>query len=364
MNRKSNILLCPLDWGIGHATRCIPIINELIQQNVHVIIGADNQPLELLKKEFPELQFVRFPGYQFLYPKDGKMALKMAMQTPAILSGIKSENRFLNKLIKDFNIDAVISDNRFGLYNRDVPCVFLTHQLSIQVPLKLQFLEPILYRINKHYISKYKECWIPDWDGEFTLSGDLSHKKPKPPNAYFIGPLSRFGQNNQISNIPTYKYDFVVIISGPEPQRSIFESLILDQVKSLNKKGVVVLGKPDLAFSKNNIGEQCTVYSHLGSKELEEVIINSNFVISRSGYSTIMDLVALGKNAVFVPTPGQTEQEYLAEYYFRNAKFFKMLQQNFDLKNALNKVENYPGLEMRNNQLILKERISNLLSSL
>jgi len=353
-----------LDWGIGHATRCIPIINEMIQQNAQVIIGADNQPLELLKSEFPDLQFVQFPGYKFSYPMDDKMALKMAKLTPTILSGIKSENRLLCKIIKDLSIDAVISDNRFGLYNKDKPCIFLTHQMTIKVPRKLHFLEPLLYRINKHYISKFNECWIPDWDSGFTLSGDLSHKKPKLPDAYFIGPLSRFGQNNMISKLQNYKYDFVVVISGPEPQRSIFEGLILEQVQTINKKGVIVLGKPEQVFSKKIIGEQCVVYSHLGSKELEEVIINSKIVISRSGYSTIMDLVALGKKAVFVPTPGQTEQEYLAEYYFRNGKFFRMLQPDFNLTKSLDEADNYPGLEMKNNQIVLKERISNLLSSL
>ncbi|MCD4729469.1 MAG: hypothetical protein K8R74_02635, partial [Bacteroidales bacterium] len=297
MKRKPNILICPLDWGIGHATRCMPILNELIRQNAHVIIGADNQALELLKQEFPKLQFVRFPGYKFSYPGNNKMALKMAKQSPAILSGIKSENRFLRNLIKNFKIDAVISDNRFGLYNEDIPCIFLTHQLVIQVPGSLKFLEPLLYKLNKHYILKFNECWIPDWEEGFTLSGDLSHKKPKISNAYFIGPLSRFGQNINLNKPQNYKYDFVIVISGPEPQRTIFEKLVLDQAKTINKRGIVVLGRPEIVGLKNKIGNYVTVYSHLASKELEEVIINSKTVISRPGYSTIMDLVALGKQA-------------------------------------------------------------------
>lgn len=365
LERKPNILICPLDWGIGHATRCIPIIDELIQQNVNVIIGADNQPYALLKNEFPQLQFVRFPGYKFSYPGNDKMALKMAKQSPAILSGIKSENRFLDNLIQEYKIDSVISDNRFGLYNKNIPCIFMTHQLMIKISGNLRFLEPVLFKFNRNYIKKYNECWIPDWENGFTLSGDLSHKKSKISNVYYIGPLSRFGQNKMNLNEPqNYKYDFVIVISGPEPQRTIFEKSVLEKVKTLNMQGVVVLGRPELISTKNKIGDHITVYSHLASKELEEVIINSKTVISRPGYSSIMDIVALGKQAVFIPTPGQTEQEYLAEYYYRNGKFLRMFQHDFDLNTALEQVDNYSGLKGKYDQTVLKERISNLLRTL
>lgn len=365
MKRKPNILICPLDWGIGHATRCIPIINELIRHNTQVIIGADNQPLALLKQEFPNLQFIRFPGYRFLYPGNNNMALKMALQAPVILSGIKSENRLLDKLIRQYKIDAVISDNRFGLYNKNIPCIFITHQLMIKVPENLKFLEPVLFKLNRKYITKFNECWIPDWEDGFTLSGDLSHKKPKISNVYFIGPLSRFGPHNlNLNEQHNYKYDFVIVISGPEPQRTFFEKSAIEKAKTLNMPGVVLLGKPEKFGIKNKIGDKITVYSHLKSKELKDVIINSKVVISRSGYSSIMDLVALGKQAVFIPTPGQTEQEYLAEYYFRNGKFFRMHQHEFDLKTALEQVDKYQGLKREYDKTALEERISNLLRTL
>lgn len=364
LKKRPNILICPLDWGIGHATRCIPIINELIQQNSNVIIGADNQPLELLKQEFPDLQFERFPGYQFSYPSNDKMALKMAKQTPAILAGIRSENKFLKELINKLNIDAVISDNRFGLYNTDIPSVFITHQINIQVPSKLKYIEPILYQINKSFIKKYNECWIPDWENGFTLSGDLSHERQKLSNVYFIGPQSRFGGDEQIQNTNIYTNDFIVIISGPEPQRSIFENLVLEQVIALNKRGIVVLGKPEMAESNYKIGKNVSIYSHLGSKALEEAIINSKIVICRSGYSSVMDLVALEKKAVFVPTPGQTEQEYLADYFSTKGKFLSMVQHDIDLQVALEKVDDYPGYKRAYVPLELKERINKLLGSL
>ena len=337
----------------------------MIRQNAHVIIGADNQPLELLKQEFPKLHFVRFPGYKFLYPGNNKMALKMAKQSPAILSGIKSENRFLDNLIQEYYIDAVISDNRFGLYNKNIPCIFMTHQLMIKVSGNLRFLEPVLFKLNRNYIKKFNECWIPDWEDGFTLSGDLSHKMPILTNFFYIGPLSRFATNN-VARIEQkeYKYEFTVVISGPEPQRTIFENIVLGQLKRINVSGVVVLGRPELKEKVKNAGKQIAVYAHLESKKLEEVIINSKTVISRPGYSSIMDLVALGKQAVFIPTPGQTEQEYLAEYYYRNGKFLRMFQHEFDLRTALEQVDNYSGLKGKYDQTVLKERINNLLRTL
>lgn len=364
MKKKPNILICPLDWGIGHATRCIPIIDELINQNVNVIIGADNHPYSLLKREYPQLQFIRFPGVNFLYPKNDKMAFKMAIQFPAILSGIKSENRLLNNLIAKYNIDAVISDNRFGLYNKNIPCIFITHQINIKGPSNFQFLEPILYKLNKRYILKYSECWIPDWENELTLSGDLSHKRLKIPNTYFIGPLSRFGRHTNGNIKKRNKYDFAIVISGPEPQRTIFETLAMEQIDTIKGRGVVVLGRPESDISKNLINDRHTVYSHLGSNVLEELILNSKIIICRPGYSSIMDLVVLGKQAIFIPTPGQTEQEYLAEYYFRKGLYFRMYQNNFNMRSALDEVNKFPGLKKEFNPTILKDRIRNLLNKI
>ncbi len=364
MRKKPNILICPLDWGIGHATRCIPIINELIHQNANVIIGADNQPYSLLKKEYPQLQFIRFPGYKFFYPENDKMALKMAIQSPAILSGIKSENRLLKNLIKKFHIDAVISDNRFGLYNDDVPSIFITHQIFIKAPPNFKFFEPILYKLNKRFILKYNECWIPDWENGFTLSGDLSHQKAKIPNSYFIGPLSRFGRHKNENKQQDYIYDFAIVMSGPEPQRTIFETMVMEQIDNLSGRGVVVLGKPESDNSKIKTNERYTVYPHLGSDELEDVIINSKIIICRPGYSSIMDLVVLGKQAIFIPTPGQTEQEYLADYYFKNGLYLKMFQYNFDLRNVLEEVDKFPGLKKEYDPATLKDRIRNLLSKI
>ncbi|OQX80049.1 MAG: hypothetical protein B6D61_02530, partial [Bacteroidetes bacterium 4484_249] len=313
MQKKPNILVCPLDWGIGHATRCVPVINELLIQNANVIIGADNRPLAFLKQEFPNLQFIKFSGYKFSYPEKGSMALKMALSAPNFLFEIKKENKVLDKLIDKYNIDAVISDNRFGLYTKRIPCVFMTHQIMIKSSSGLKFLEPLLYRINKSFISKYSECWIPDFADELNLSGDLAHKKPLPRNSFYIGPLSRFknsiSENLRNKKTKGFAYDFLVMLSGPEPQRTILEKRITKQLDKSELKGAIVSGKPE-TDEKHTLNENTEVYSHLETSKLKQLIIDSEIIISRPGYSTIMDLAVLGKKAIFIPTPGQTEQEY------------------------------------------------------
>ncbi len=367
LKNKPNILVCPLDWGIGHATRCVPIINELIEQNTNVIIGADNRPLAFLKQEFPSLQFVQFPGYKFSYPGKGSMAFKMARQAPAIFKGIKEEKSLLEKIIQEHNINAVISDNRYGLSSNTIPSIFITHQVMIKVPAHLKFLETKLYKKNIAYISKFNECWIPDFENEINLSGDLSHKKPLPPKSYYIGPLSRFANKRSSpakSDIKDkYKYDLLVMLSGPEPQRTILEKKIINELSRMNLKSIVVCGKPE-KLEDRIIEDKIIIHSHLDSKSLEKIIEESRIVISRPGYSTVMDIVALGKKAIFIPTPGQTEQEYLAEHYHNKRFYFKMNQKEFNLTKALSEATEFSGIKLEFDQTKLKKRIWKFLDSI
>ena len=351
MNNPKRILICPLDWGLGHATRCIPVIRLLLKKNMEVIIAADGRPLALLKQEFPQLEFIVLKGYNIRYPDSGKMTRKMAFSIPKILKGIKTEHQALKKIIKEKKIDVVISDNRFGCWNKKIKSIFITHQLMIKSP----FAEKLLHRINLRFIKNYDECWIPDVKGKLSLSGDLSHKYILPENTFFIGPLSRF--NNVPQNIK-YKYDAMAIVSGPEPQRSIFEKLILEQLTQTNLKSIVVRGLTedhDQKETKNNI----EIVSHLKANEMQEAILNSKIIIARSGYSTIMDLATLGKKAIFIPTPGQTEQEYLAEILMQKNIIFYQLQKNIDLKEALKEAEKYKGFERIGSGKELEKRIEN-----
>ncbi|MBW6483678.1 MAG: glycosyltransferase [Vicingaceae bacterium] len=336
-------MVCPLDWGLGHAARCIPIINTLIELGHEVIIAADNAPLNFLKTTFPQLQLVQLPGYTIRYITNGCMNFKILLQLPGFLKSIKKEHQLLITIIKENDIDLVISDNRYGCWSEKVASVFITHQLSIQAPFGKKWLN----KMNHHFIQKFNECWIPDIESETNLSGNLSHiKKRNVLPTFFIGSLSRFSGKMLSSE---QKYDAFVIISGPEPQRTVFENLVAKQAEKTALKLVLVRGLP----SENKIptylhSENLEVHNHLPTELFLEKIEQSNLVISRSGYSTIMDLAVLGKKAVLIPTPGQTEQEYLATYHFEKQHYFTQTQQEFNLEEAIENAIYFTGIHLKN----------------
>lgn len=340
MRQKKRILVCPLDWGLGHATRCIPIIRLLLQKKQEVLIAGSGRSFLLLKQEFPNLEFINLPGYDIRYSKSA-MAIQMFFSIPRILKGIKKEHELLEEIIQQKKIDVVLSDNRFGLWNTKVKTVFITHQLMIKSPLG----EYVLHRINLNYIKKFNICWIPDFEDETNLSGDLTHFYPAPENAVFIGPLSRF--YNDTSSLPSLplkeNYDVMVIISGPEPQRSIFEDIILKQASSIPLNFIIVRGITEEA-SILETKENLDVISHLNAADMKAAIQSASVVVARSGYSTLMDLAVLGRKVILIPTPGQTEQEYLAELCQKKKWAYVESQSNFNLKRALEKSNDYKGL--------------------
>lgn len=367
MTVNPNILVCPLDWGMGHATRCVPVIKELMDQGANVIIGADNRPLAFLRKEFPALRFLPFAGYRFSYPANSNMAFKMAVQAPQILLGIQKEKKALEKIIRRHAIHGIMSDNRFGLSTNLVPSVFITHQLSIKMPERLIFLEPLINRINRSFISKFNECWIPDFGHEPNLSGGLSHINPLPDHCYFIGPLSRFADPGSGEKVPVGDqydpFDILVILSGPEPQRTILEKMIMAQLGKTIYRTAIISGKPELGEQSRQSGN-LTIYPHLETDRLYRLIQKAGIIISRPGYSTIMDLTLTGKKAIFVPTPGQTEQEYLAQYYLEKKWFFSTSQKGFDLVSAIRESESFTGLTFALDKSSLQRRVHEFISRL
>lgn len=340
MRQKKRILVCPLDWGLGHATRCIPIIRLLLQKNQHVLIAGSGRSFLLLKHEFPTLEFIDLPGYDIRYSKSA-LAIRMFFSIPKILKGIKQEHELLQEIIQQKKIDIVISDNRFGLWSTKVKTVFITHQLMIKSPLG----EYVLHRINLNYIKKFNTCWIPDFEGETNLSGDLTHFYPTPENAVFIGPLSRFyNEKSSLLCQPLKKsYDVMVIISGPEPQRSIFEEIILKQASSIPLNFLIVRGITEQTFRLERI-ENIDVIPHLNTADMKAAIQSASVVVARSGYSTLMDLAVLGRKVILIPTPGQTEQEYLAAFYQKKKLAYVESQSGFNLKRALEKIKDYEDL--------------------
>jgi hypothetical protein len=345
------ILIAPLDWGLGHATRCIPIVRMLIEMGAEPLIAGGGRSALLLKQEFPDLEFVSFPGYEVHYPESGSLALHLLLSIPSILKSIRHEQSLLKKIIRDHRIDAVISDNRYGLYSDKVPTVFITHQINIQTPLG----KGLLHKINEQYINRFSECWIPDWEGTDNLSGKLAHHGASPARSYFIGPLSRF-RKPEPGTDPLY--DFVIALSGPEPQRSVFEKLVSDQLKGIKGRILLLQGKTE-QNEKQTIGH-LQICSHLSSSEMQ-LILPGALLLCRSGYSSIMDAAVLGSKCIFVPTPGQTEQEYLAAYHASRNNAFAMQQGKFNLVEAMKEAEKITGF--KNNQAnpeVLRERLLKL----
>lgn len=326
--KNQTILISPLDWGLGHATRIVPIIKHL-QRNNKIIIATSGNPENFLKKEFPQIQFVKLESVKVKYPKRGNlMPLKMFFSAHRFFFGIFKEHKSLKKLIKKYDISFIISDNRFGLWNKNVFSIFITHQIFIKTPTALKFFEYPILLLNKFFISKFQELWIPDNEGVNNFSGDLSHKYKIHKNTKFIGTLSRFSKKEMVKiDKNQEKYDIIAIISGPEPQKTIFKNIVLEKLLNSEKKSLVLLGEPKNIFVKrlNNV----KIINHLETNDLEKAIINSDLIISRAGYSTIMDLATINKKAILIPTPGQTEQEYLSKHLKNNSNFKFYTQKHF-----------------------------------
>ncbi len=348
--------MAPLEWGLGHATRCIPLITELTAQNCEVFIAAEGDTYSLLKQEFPGLTFLSLKGYRMKYSrKKYFLPWKLLAQVPKIVFTIYKENQWLKKIVKDHKIDAVISDNRFGMYHSRIRSVYITHQLLIKTGNA--FTENIAKKIHSYFINKYNECWVPDFK-ENGLAGKLSHPKKLPDQLKYIGALSRF----KLSKVEK-KYDLLITISGPEPQRTIFEDQILKDLKSYSGKVLFIRGMPDGNTLKleNRLLE---IKNHLSAIKLNEAMLQSDIIVSRCGYTTIMDLVKLQKKAILIPTPGQTEQEYLAKFLMENQIFYTISQKDFVLQNALKEANLFPFSIPAHNMEQYKNIINQFVQSL
>ena len=330
---------------MGHATRCIPIINALIKHHFEPVIASDGGALELLKKEFPALKAIELPSYNVSYSKKGKgFKLKLIKDSPHLLKTIHREKRFVKKLIDAEHIDGIISDNRFGVRHSSIPSVFITHQLRV-LSGTTTWLSSMLHQ---NIISKFDECWVPDFAKSPNLSGKLGHLKKQLQNIKYIGPLSRFEKHEQDHSI-----DLLVILSGPEPQRSQLEKKLLIELENHTGNIVFIRG---IVEGKQSITplKHILCYNFMTSKELEDAINNSKLIISRSGYTTIMDLAKLGKKAIFIPTPGQFEQVYLAEKLDEENVIPCLSQDAFSIKD-LKFSSNYSGFSTFENTTNFRE---------
>ena len=307
-----NILICPLNWGLGHATRCVPIIKRLSNEGHKVIIAADEGPLAFLQKEFPDHEFIKFPGFSPKYSRSNTQVFKMMAAFPGALRDFRRDHKTVESIVKHYNIDTVISDNRFGCWSKNTHSVFITHQLHIQVPRIWKWTTPIIDLFNNSYIKKYDEVWVPDVENEPSLGGKLSHPAIKGINTKYIGHLSRFSSDNQDVTEKTNK--FLVILSGPEPQRTMFEDIVLKRARDTKDNILILRAKPDSSELLRDVPDNVSMFNHVDDEMFVKLVNSAETIVCRGGYSSLMDLAALGRKAFLVPTPGQTEQEYLAKH--------------------------------------------------
>jgi UDP-N-acetylglucosamine transferase subunit ALG13 len=356
---KPLVLVSPLDWGLGHTTRCIPLIGELIELGCDVIIACNSTQKELLQQEFPHIGYIHLAGYNIRYGKNRRSTfVKLLTQSFKILIRIKQEKRWLQEFLENQRVTAIISDNRFGLYAAGIPAIFITHQLHVKTGFG-SWADGIVRRWNYGHINHFSTCWVPDEAGHPSISGELSHPRQMPgiPVKY-IGGLSRF-----VPCTITDQGGLLIILSGPEPLRSIFEALLLEQVKDYAGTVTLVRGLSSSA-TLPAAPDNCTLLNHATAATLHSLVCAAGLVISRCGYTTVMDLLKLQKKAILVPTPGQAEQEYLAHHLLQQQWAYTLPQKDFQLNKALQEAGRFaykmPALEMNGYKGVLREFVKKL----
>ncbi len=398
---KPLVLFAPLDWGLGHTTRSIPIITELLSNHCSVIVACNSMQKAILEAEFPQISFVGLEGYNLKYGKNKLYTyLLLALQLPKILIKIKKEKFWISGFLQENRVNAVISDNRFGFFSPETPSVFITHQLAIQTGLG-KWIDRIVQWFNYRWIEKFTECWVPDFEDGPNAAGRLSHpsKLPSLPVRY-IGCLSRFSgkkkkmqQNNDndtmeasnaigvsetteapaLSSQPLASYDLLCLLSGPEPQRSILEQIIAEQLAAYPGPTALVRGLPGAGTEKQGsptadtrnrytIPSNTTVFDYASSDLLYDLISASSLVISRSGYTTVMDMLSMKKKMILIPTPGQGEQKYLAAHLQSSGLAISVKQEAFSIQRAIEKAEAFAFQYLDRDMELYKKVIGRFLS--
>ncbi len=345
---NKRILVAPLDWGLGHATRCIPVIRLLIQKGCEVWIATSGAQEKLLLAEFPELSFLHLPGYGVSYGKRSVM-LRLLRQIPVIRRHIWTEYAWLQTAIREHGFNGVISDNRYGLFSNLVPCVLVTHQLSLQLPKWANLFKNGIQQMLYHHIENFSACWIPDTEPkEHSLAGEMSHPKHLPETKVrYIGWLSRFAAASEKAE---KREGILVSISGPEPQRQMFENKVLAGLGNVNEKIWLVRGLPGQT-TLPDVPPHVTIFNHLSSTSFQALMQQCRLLISRSGYSTLMDAMLLETPIACVPTPGQTEQEYLSKRLSEKGWAVSMEQDAFNLTDLISKTDGMSKMAIDENYL-------------
>lgn len=315
----SKILIAPLNWGLGHATRCLPLIVRHLRAGDDVVLAGDGDSLTLLRKHFPGLRYYNLAPLELRYSKGRSQVGAVMRFLPRLLRWSFADHRALDKVLDEEMFDEVISDNRFGLYTRRTRCTYITHQLLIRMPRGLRWLEPFGCFLHRRIIGRFSRCLVPDLEGDGNLAGQLSHPARIPARVEYIGALSRFEYCRTEEG--EGEYDTVAVLSGLEPQRTMLEQQLLQEYRGKQQTLLLIRGKVGEAGTVLKHGN-ITIVNSIRDEELARQLSTARTVISRSGYSSLMDYQVLGlmdkarrgeMTLRLIPTPGQPEQEYLAE---------------------------------------------------
>jgi UDP:flavonoid glycosyltransferase YjiC (YdhE family) len=356
------ILIAPLDWGLGHATRCVPLIRALRAAGHAVVPCAGGAGLRLLRAEFPDLEVEEAPAYAMRYTRNrALLPLWLALQLPAFFASIRGDGTRAARLVRKHEADLVISDGRYGFRSAAAPAIFISHQLHILPPgparLRAALARPIR-ALNRFALRGFREVWVPDFPGARNLSGILGHPPGGWPGARYIHPLCRFRPEDlpwdRAAALPAATgpaIDTLALLSGPEPQRTLLEEKVRAAFAAMPGTRVIVRGVPSRsprgtdAAGENPLRENAlTVFDHLPQERLLACLASARRVVCRSGYTTMMELAGLGKaNVLLVPTPGQPEQEYLAIHARASGFAAWQDQEAPDLEAGLREAGTLPG---------------------
>ena len=325
---SKSLLFGVLDWGLGHAARSVPLL-QFFQNNGWIIhIAATGAPRKLLLDALPEAHFHTPPAYRIHYgQKDKFLLFNILKQVPRLLKTVDNEQHWVEERVLELGINLVISDNRYGFYSTRITSWMLTHQLAPTSGFG-KLADKIVQKIHFTFLNKFNRCLVPDVAENPGIAGKLSHPSYLPPATSYLGLLSRFP--SPTLELPTL--EVLVLLSGPEPSRTIFEQQLLPALRSFNGRFLLVRGLPE---STNNTENNVMNYADIPT--LQTLIAKAALVICRSGYTSVMDLIRLQKKALLVPTPGQTEQEYLAVHLEAEGYFPYLRQADFSLEKALAK---------------------------
>ena len=358
------ILIAPLNWGLGHASRIIPLIQHMKELHYEIRIASDGEALALLRKEFPGLYFYALEPLKISYSTWIPAWLKILLQIPKIRRHIRTDQKQIRPIINEFQPDLIISDNRYGFYHKSVKNVIITHQLNIQLPGILSLLSAGVRKMLRFQMRHFDQCWIPDFqDPDYNLSGNLSHGKALPENFHFIGPLSRFSLTENPSPYPE-KWKIAAVLSGPEPQRSQLEKMLTKEFLSSPENILLVKGIPEGKTSLHAICETFFTTSFLTTDRLLQELQHAEVILCRSGYSSIMDLFYLRKKIVLIPTPGQTEQMYLARYHHHQKTMMCIKQKEFSYRKMMTEINRFAFRPFPREKTLQKESFTDLINNL